>query len=172
MTAIRWTAAAASAALLCGTLAVAEARGARDSVTLTGCLIKGDGGDGFLLINANRGITTGSVEERRATPGTVGTTGAVANIFYWLDKDGDLTPHIGHQVEIQGDVKGPLRDGEIKVDRKDQWTEIEVKSDGRGMKARVPNESVVAGPTPDRKLDVLVRRVDVDKVKMLDAVCR
>ena len=55
-------------------------------------------------------------------------------------------PHIGHQVEVDGDLKGDLQDGQIKIDRKDQWTEIEVESDGRDMKARVPNTSIVAGP--------------------------
>ncbi|MGH9384211.1 MAG: hypothetical protein ACRD2N_08010 [Vicinamibacterales bacterium] len=32
--------------------------------------------------------------------------------------------------------------------------------------------SVVAGPDKDRKLNILVRRIDVDKVRMLDAGCR
>ena len=95
-----------------------------------------------------------------------------ANIFYWLDKDDALMPHIGHQVEVDGDLKGDLQDGQIKIDRKDQWTEIEVESDGRDMKARVPNTSIVPGPNADRKIAVLVRRVDVNKVRMLDATCR
>jgi hypothetical protein len=36
----------------------------------------------------------------------------------------------------------------------------------------VPNASVIAGRDADRKIDVLVKRVDVEKVRMLDAVCR
>ncbi len=40
------------------------------------------------------------------------------------------------------------------------------------MKAQVPNASIVAGPNTDRKLEVLVRRLDVEKVRMLDAACR
>ena len=168
----RTAAVLSAAALVCGTLSVAHARAAADPVKLTGCLVKGEGGDGYLLINAPREPVSGSSEQRTATPGTVGTAGMVANIFYWLDKDDDLEPHIGHQVEVEGDLKGNLRDGEIKIDRKDQWTEIEVKSDGREMKARVPNASVIAGPNADRTIDVLVRRVDVNKVRMLDATCR
>lgn len=142
-----------------------------DSVKLSGCLVQGHDDDGFLLINGPREpAIVGAAPV--ATPGAVGTTGVTANIFYWLAKDGDLTPHIGHQVEVEGDLKGNLRDGEIKIDRKEQWTEVEVTSDGRTMKARVPNTSIVAGPNADRKVDVLVRRVDVNKVKMLDATCR
>jgi hypothetical protein len=83
-----------------------------------------------------------------------------------------LAPHIGHQVEIEGDLEGQLREGEIRIDRKDSWTEIDVRSGGREMKARVPNASVVAGPNADRKVEVLVRRVSVDKVRMIDATCR
>jgi hypothetical protein len=172
MTANRLAAVAFSAAaLVCATLSVAHARAA-DPVKLSGCLVQGEGGDGYLLINAPREPVSGSAEPRTATPGTVGTTGMVANIFYWLDKDDDLAPHIGHQVEVEGDLKGRLQDGEIKIDRKAQWTEVEVKSDGREMKARVPNASVIPGPNADRKIEVLVRRIDVNKVRMLDATCR
>ena len=146
---------------------------AADYVKLTGCLIKGEGsGGGYMLINPPSEPGATPADRDAVTPGTVGTTAVVANIFYWLDKDGDLPPHIGHRVEIEGDLKGDLKPGEIKIDRKDQWTEIEVKSNGRHMKARVPNASVVAGPTSDRKIEVLVRRLDVDKVRMLEAPCR
>lgn len=157
--------------LISGGLAEVRARGA-DPVTLTGCLVKGEGRDGYLLINAPRGPVSAGPSPATAAPGTIGTTGVVANIFYWLDHDDDLEAHIGHRVEVDGDLKGHLRDGEIKIDRKDRWTEVEVEADGRQMKARVPNDSVIAGPDADRKLDVLVRRVDVSKVRMLDAACR
>ena len=103
----------------------------------------------------------------------MGTAGVVTNIFYWLDKDDDLVPHIGHQVEVEGDLKGDLQDGEIKIDRKDQWTEIEVevrRPRHEGAGARTPRSS--PGPNADRKIAVLVRRVDVNKVRMLDAACR
>lgn len=163
---------AAAAIVLGGSMMTgAEAR-ADDPITLTGCLVRAERGEGYLVINAPREPAATSRDGDRATPGTVGTTGVFANIFYWLDDDKELAPHIGHQVQVEGDLKGQLKDGEIKIDRKDAWTELEVKADGREMKARVPNASVVAGPNPDRKMDVLVRRVDVDKVKMLDATCR
>ena len=60
----------------------------------------------------------------------------------------------------------------MKIERKDQWTEIEVKSSGKELKARVPNTSVLPGRDDDKKIDVLVRRLDADKVRMLDAICR
>lgn len=165
-------AAAAVSAVVCGGLLGPAPAQAADPITLTGCLVKAERGDGYLVINAPREPAATTPAGPAATPGTVGTTGVFANIFYWLDKDGDLEPHVGHQVQVEGDLKGQLKEGEIKIDRKDAWTEIEVKSDGREMKARVPNASVVAGPNADRKMDVLVRRVGVGKVRMLDAACR
>jgi hypothetical protein len=160
------------AALVSGSLDTGAVFAAADPVKLTGCVVRAEDGDGYLLINVPREPASSSAEPRAASPTVVGTTGVFANIFYWLDNDDDLRKHIGHQVEVSGDLKGELKDGEIKIDRKDQWTEIEVESDGRDMKARVPNASVVAGANADRKVDVLVRRVDVNNVRMLDAVCR
>ena len=171
MRANRRLAAVLSAAAVMGALATVPAR-AVEPVKLSGCLVQGEGSDGFLLINSPREPVSGTSPGTTAAPGSIGTAGVVANIFYWLDEDDDLKSHIGHRVEVEGDSKGDLEEGQIKIDRKEQWTEVEVKSDGREMKARVPNASVIAGPDPDRKIDVLVRRVDVSKVRMLEASCR
>jgi hypothetical protein len=167
---LRMAAALSVAAMTCGGAQIGHA--AADPVTLTGCLVRAEGGDGYLLINTPREPAAASVEPRATAPTTVGTAGVFTNIFYWLNKDDDLLPHVGHQVEVLGDLKGELRDGQIKIDRKDLWTEIEVESDGRDMKARVPNASIVAAPDADRKMAVMVRRVDVNKVRMVDAACR
>jgi hypothetical protein len=141
-----------------------------DKVKLSGCLIRGEGNGGYLLINtpsepSSAGATT------PIAPGAVGTSGTFANVFYWLGDHADLRDHVGHRVEIEGEQKGDIKDGEMKIDRKDQWTEMEIKSDGKSIKARVPNSSVVAGPNPDKKLSVLVRKVDVGHVRMLGASC-
>lgn len=153
MMAIRQFAGAlSSAVLMSGLLAANVASSEADPVKLTGCLVKGEGsGAGYLLLNAPMEPGATPSENRSMTPGTVGTTAAFANIFYWLDKDDDLTPHIGHRVEVEGDLKGDVKRGEMKIDRKAQWTEIEVKSNSRKMKALVPNASVLAGPGSDRK---------------------
>ena len=145
---------------------------AADPVKLTGCVIKSDDGDGYLLVNMPATPAAASTASATVTPGAVGTTGSYANVFYWLANDDDLKPHIGHQVEIEGELKGDIKDGELKVERKDQWTEIEIKSDGRGMTAKVPNASVIAPRDSKAKLDVLVKRVDTEKVRMLAASCQ
>ena len=160
------------AAVASGVLALNTTRISAESVKLTGCLIKSEGNGGFLLINPPMEPGASSADRRTVAPGSMGTTAMFANVFYWIERDSDLTPHIGHRVEIEGDTKGDVKKGEMKIERKDSWTEIEVKSNGKEMKARVPNASLLPGHDDDKKIDLLVRRLDADKVRMLDAVCR
>lgn len=143
------------------------------SMKLTGCLVRGEGdGAGYLLINTPFEPSLQSSHDSRVTPGSVGTVGDFANVFYWLDGDRNLQQHIGHRVEIDGYAKGDVKEGDMKVDRKDSWTEMTVKADGRTMKARVPNASIVGSGHDDHDLKVLVRKVDVEHVKMLGANCQ
>lgn len=155
------------------TTGIAVLQGA-DDVTLKGCLVKGEGnGSGYLLTNSNSVPAWQRSDDTRVQPGQVGTSGGFESVFYWLDGDSDLQKHVGHQVEITGDLEGDLEDGEIRLDRKDRWTELTVKSDGRSMKAIVPNASMFPGPLDDkdRKVHVLVRKVDVEHVTMRAASC-
>jgi hypothetical protein len=143
------------------------------SMKLTGCLVRGEGdGAGYLLINTPFEPSLLSSRESRVTPGSIGTVGNFANIFYWLDGDRNLQRHIGHRVEIEGHAKGDVKDGNMKIARKDSWTEMTVKADGRTMKARVPNASIVGSGHDDHDLKVLVRKIDVGQVRMLGANCQ
>lgn len=154
-------------------LAVGSANAAE--IRLSGCLIRGEGdGAGYLLTNAPGDPAWLNPEDTRVSPSAVGTTGGFTTIFYWLDGSGDLKDHIGDRVEIEGDLQGALKDGEIKMERKDKWTEVRVKSDGRSMMARVPHTSVLPAPHDVRRheADVLVRRVNVEKVRMLGPSCQ
>jgi len=151
----------------------AESAGRADKgVKLSGCLIRGEGDSGYLLINPPAEPSLNS-PDRQVRPSVLGTSGDYATIFYWLDGDGDLKQHIGHRVEVEGDLKDNVKDGEIKTERKDNWTEVTVKEDGRTMKANVPNTSMfpVSERDKERKSDILVRRVDVEHVRMLGAAC-
>ena len=152
-----------------GSLAAAE-----NQVKLSGCLVRGEGdGAGYLLTNAPAEPAWLNPNGGRVAPDAVGTTGGFSSVFYWLDGKGELKEHIGHRVEIEGDLKGNLKEGEIQVERKDQWTEVMVKADGRTMKYHVPHTSIVPAPDRDKtqKADLLVRRVNVEKVKMVAAGC-
>jgi len=157
------------------TPAAARPVAADDKVTLNGCLVRGEGdGEPYLLTNAPSQPAMNSSAPSTVAPGGVGTSGEYSTVFYWLTGDSQLKDHVGHFVEIQGDLKGEVNDGEIKMDRKDNWTELTVKADGREMKARVPNTSIVAAPgkSADVKGPVKVRRVDVEHIKMTAAACQ
>jgi|SRR4051794_20949787 len=155
--------------------AVAVKAAAADDITLTGCLVRGEGeGQPYLLTNAPSEPVFNNGAAGAVAPGGVGTSGEFANVFYWLYGDSEMKEHVGHRVEIKGDLKGEAKPGEIKMDRKDDWTELTVKADGREMKARVPNVSMVPAPGTkgDAKGAVRVRRVDVDHIKMMAASCQ
>jgi hypothetical protein len=149
------------------------ARAADKDVKLSGCLIRGEGDDAaYLLANpsAEPWLTS---PDRQVTPSTLGTSGDYATVFYWLEGHDDLRSHVGHRIEVEGELKGDAQDGEITTDRKDNWTEVTVKADGRTLKARVPNTSIFPASNRDkeRKSDILVRRVDVERVRMVAALC-
>jgi len=151
-----------------------SARGAADKdVKLSGCLIRGEGdGAGYLLANPPTEPWLGSPGQQVA-PSALGTSGDYATMFYWLGGDDDLKRHVGHRVEIEGELKGDVKDGEITTERKDNWTDLTVKADGRTMKAHVPNTSIfpASNQGKDRKSEILVRRVDVKHVRMISAAC-
>ena len=152
---------------------VNESSAADRRVKLSGCLIRGEGDDaGYLLANPP---TEPSLDSpgKQVKPSVLGTSGDFATIFYWLDGHGDLKDHIGHRVEVEGDLRDDVKDGEITTERKDNWTEVTVKADGRAMKAQVPNTSILPASSRDkgRKSDILVRRVDVERVRMVAAIC-
>ena len=148
-------------------------RAADKRVKLSGCLIRGEGdGAGYLLANPPTEPWLNS-PGKQVTPSVLGTSGDYATIFYWLDGHDDLKQHIGHRVEVEGDLRDDVKDGEITTERKDNWTNVTVKADGRTMKAQVPNTSIFPTSNRDkgRKSDILVRRVDVEGVRMLGVTC-
>jgi hypothetical protein len=144
-----------------------------EKVKLNGCVIKAEGDDGYLISNVPSEPDATAADRNPATS-AIGTAGTYANVFYWLKNDDELKKHVGHRVEIEGELKGDIKEGEIKLDRKDNWTELEVKSGGDTLKAQVPNAYMFrdAAHDKDRKVSTLVRKVDVEHVKMLSATCQ
>jgi hypothetical protein len=168
---IGWLAAATATVAVNNT--PVQALGGEEKIKLSGCLVKAEGDDGYLITNlpSEPGASTA---DRNVSTSAIGTAGTFTTVFYWLRDDDDLKEHVGHRVEIEGELKGDIKEGEIEIDRKDDWTELEVKSGGDKMKARVPNAYVFADASrdKDRKISALVRRVDVDHVKMVSANCQ
>jgi len=164
---------AAAMASVAGTNTSVQARGGDEKIKLNGCLVKAEGDDGYLITNLPSEPAS-STADRNVTTSAIGTAGTASTVFYWLRKDDDLKEHVGHRVEIEGELKGDIKEGEIKIERKDNWSELEVKSGGDEMKARVPNAYIFPDPTrdKDRKISALVRKVDVNHVKMVSANCQ
>jgi hypothetical protein len=164
---------AAVAVTVAGMNTSVQAVAGDEKIKLNGCLVKAEGDDDYLITNLPSEPGSSTVDRNVATS-AIGTGGAYSTVFYWLRKDDDLKKHVGHRVEIEGELKGDIKEGEIKLDRKDNWTELEVKSDGDEIKARVPNAYIFPDPTrdKDRKISTLVRKVDVEHVKMLSASCQ
>ena len=164
---------AAATATVAGPDTSVQALGGEEKIKLSGCLVKAEGDDGYLITNLPSEPAS-STADRNVATSAIGTSGTFSTVFYWLRDDDDLKDHVGHRVEIEGELKGDIKEGEIKLDRKDNWTELEVKSGGDEMKAKVPNAYIFRNPNgdKDRKISTLVRKVDVDQVKMLSAECK
>jgi hypothetical protein len=87
-------------------------------------------------------------------------------LLYWLD-DEDLTDQIGKSVEIKGDLED-VKKGDVEIERKDDFTTIELKFAGKTEKARIPTPWFNAGRDgEDREYQVAVQRVDVEDVRVL-----
>jgi hypothetical protein len=157
-----------------GVTSPARAAGLADKdIKLSGCLVRGEGeGAGYFLTNTPAEPSLARTAEANVAPSALGTSGSFRTIFYWLEGDNGLKTHVGNRVEIEGTLGNQPKEGDIKVERKDKWTELTVKADGRTMKANVPHTSAMPASKDDTsKSDILVRRVDVSKVRMLAASC-
>ena len=156
-----------------------------DDIVVTGCIVRGDDDEGLLLAHAlpvASGNTTGRA---------VGTTGAVresGQTLYWLedlDDDDELPNYVGRRVEIRGELEGDVETGEMEIERDGDWVNVEIKSDGKKVKSRLPlvalipaNSATATGTTgaalPDDdeiELNVLVRKIDVKDVRVVSGSC-
>ena len=90
-------------------------------------------------------------------------------VFYWLDNDDDkdLAKHVGQLVQVKGDL-GDFKKGEVEIDRKGDFTEIELKLGDKKEKVRVPT-AWLGAPRSEGEFDIVARKIDVDKVEVLGA---
>ena len=89
-----------------------SARGAAaaDDIRLSGCLVRGQDGKGYLITNVPGDAAWQRPGDAIVAPGPVGTSGTVASVLYWLEKKDDLEDHVGHYVEIEGKLQGDAED--------------------------------------------------------------
>jgi hypothetical protein len=159
------------AVLVVVVLTAANAAAADDDIRLTGCLVRGEDGDGYLVTNVPGEAAWQRTADATVVPGPVGTSGTISSILYWLVKRDGVDDHVGHYIEIDGKFQGDLTEGQIKVTPKEQWTEVEIESGGTSMKAQVPRSVLFIPGDGDRTLDVLVRRVVPQRIRMLATAC-
>jgi hypothetical protein len=125
-------------------------------LTLSGCVLAGEGKDSYLLTNVV----------------VDGTTMAPANAFYRFNTTKGLKEHVGRRVEVKG--KADLDDvdkGKVKVRPDgDGKTTTQVSSERRTVKVE---ESVWFGSLGAKKLDaeIATYKFNVDSVKRLEGNC-
>ena len=146
-----------------------------DQIVITGCVVRADqklsGPRTFLVwskgdVYLDSAITDIKPAERAR--GAVGTSGKTDPIFYWIDDEDDLMKHAGKRVEIVGELSDELDEGEIDVQKKGAFIEVEFEWEGKDVIARVPSQWLAPEtPAKDVDFDIAVRRVDVEKVNIL-----
>lgn len=152
------------------------AGGGEKDVTITGCVVKGDGG--YVLTDVLEGTTATAMAARiPSTPQPEGTV-LPARVLYWLDDDDDVKDYAGQKIEIRGERKGDIEKGKISAEREGGLVELEFKVDGdKKVTIKVPEVPAAIGTSgavgdKEKDFNYVVRRIDVDSVKMISSTCR
>lgn len=145
----------------------------KKDVTITGCVVKGDGG--YLLTNVAE--TPSFPEAPAPTTGVAPVMPSAGSVVYWMSDEDKLKGHEGHRVQVSGELKGDVDKAEVEIQRKDGGIQVEAKADGKKVTALLPESSAAvgtAGAVGDKKTEInyLVRKFDVDSVKMIAATCQ
>jgi hypothetical protein len=143
----------------------------KEDITIRGCVTRADRyNPGAMPLVWSRNdvlvsLSEGWDRDRRSTDKVNG------RLFYWLE-DKDLSDHVGQLVEIKGDLED-LKRGQFEIERKKDFTTLELKFDGKKETAKLPTPWFAApNSTDEREYDVVVQKVDVDDVKVLGACNR
>jgi hypothetical protein len=99
-------------------------------------------------------------------------------VIYLLNDDDDLGQHAGQKVEVRGELEGEIEKGMISAEREGGLIELEFKVAGdRKVTVKLPEVPATVGTSGtigDKEVDLryIVRKVDVDSVKMIASTCR
>lgn len=160
---LMWSAMLASA-LAFGTTVAASAVQEDENVKVTGCVLKGESGRGFLLADLMLPGASSSVPQPR--------------VLYLLEDDDDLEGYTGRRVQVVGELEGELQKAQIKVERDDQAVKLEIKTDDRTLKLRLPEKPAAVGTSgnddddDDENIEFIVRKLDVKSTTMVSPTCR
>lgn len=134
-------------------------------LTLTGCVVAGDGKDSYMLTN----VVVGGQDSGRAPE----------NAFYRLESTKNLKSHVGHQVELSGTAdlsdldKGTLK---IKTDEQGKST-ASIDADGKKVTVPVDKDSglvpaVMVGSEGSMKTEIATYKFKTSKIRMIGDRCR
>jgi hypothetical protein len=87
-----------------------------------------------------------------------------APVFYWLDDQEDLKAYAGRRVQLTGTIDEEFEQGEITLEEEDGFVEITATVGNEDAKARIPRWMFRRHDVVDLRLQVLVRKVDVETV--------
>ena len=139
-----------------------------DDVTITGCLARASAGLSSyaptVLVWTRGDIMLAAPAS--GIPPAVGTTGAAQRMFYWIDQDDDLIGHLGQRVEIKGEFED-FEQGQLEVNRDDDYVEMELDLGGREERVRIPASWFGAPAPDDLEIHFIARKVDVETVRVL-----
>ena len=140
-------------------------------VTLTGCVLKGDGG--YVLTNVGEANAAAAVAAGMPSTPQPARTVLPGRVLYWLEDDDDLAEHSGQRVEVKGELEGEVERGQISAEREGGLVELEFKIDGdKKVTVKVPDVPPTVGTSGsvgDKEVDLhyIVRKIDVDSVKTI-----
>ena len=170
MTALRWLPVTALA-LACSVVNTAEAAAADDKITITGCVVPAPPAGVItapsFLVWSESGVMMTDVVARLERDAPIGTSGFGFPTLLWIDDEDDVAKYAGRYVEVRGEVSRELETGEIEVDDKDNFVEIEFEWEGDDVKARMPKHLFAGRDVDDVNFDVVVRRIDVEDVRVI-----
>jgi hypothetical protein len=174
--AIAFASALSASAASAQSAAAAATQQDKKDVTITGCVVKGDGG--YVLSDVSPENAAAAVAA--GTPSTPQPAGTVmpGRVFYWLKDDSDVAAHAGHKVEVSGKLEGDIEKGSISAEREGGMVELEFKIEGdKKVTVKVPDVPPTIGTTgavgdKERNFAYVVRKVDVDSVKMIAPSCK
>jgi hypothetical protein len=148
----------------------------KKDVTITGCVVKGDGG--YVLSDVlPENSAAAAVAGTPSTPQPAGTV-MPGRVLYWLHDDEDLAEHAGQKVEVRGELEGDIEKGNISAEREGGLIELEFKIEGdKKVTVKVPEVPATigtSGAVGEREKDFafVVRKIDVDSVKMISSTCK
>ena len=148
----------------------------KKDVTITGCVVKGDGG--YVLSDVlPENSAAAAVAGTPSTPQPAGTV-MPGRVLYWLHDDENLADHAGQKVEVRGELEGDIEKGNISAEREGGLIELEFKIEGdKKVTVKVPDVPATigtSGAVGDREKDFafVVRKIDVDSVKMISSTCK